>query len=458
MAKKIKVTDTTLRDAHQSNIATRLRFEDMEKIAPILDKVGFHAVEMWGGATFDVAHRFLKEDPWERVERLKELMPNTPFQMLLRGQNLVGYRHYPDDVVEAFIEEACAVGIDIFRVFDALNDERNLEKSFKEIKKHGKHVQGAICYSLTQRRLGGDVYNIDYYVKKSKILYDMGADSICIKDMAGLLSPLDAYELVKAIKEAVPLPLELHTHYTSGMASMTYLKAIEAGVDIIDTTIGPLGMRFAQPCIEPFLAALHGTEYYPDLDEDAIFQVGDMLEDILKKYTDVLSTGRVAQIDTRVIRHQIPGGMISNLVAQLRQANALDRLREVEEEIPITREELGCPPLVTPSSQIVGSQAVLNVLFGRYTYVTNQTRDYVYGLYGRPPKPIREDIVKKILKGYPRGEKPIDCRPADLLEPEMEKAFEATKGIAKNRRDVLIYALFPTTGMEFLKYKYGIKD
>ncbi len=455
---KIKIVDTTLRDAHQSNIATRLRFEHIERIAPILDKVGFHAVEMWGGATFDVCHRFLKEDPWERVEKLKALMPNTPFQMLLRGQNLVGYRQYPDDVVEAFIEEACSVGIDVFRVFDALNDERNLEKSFKEIKKHGKHVQGAICYSLTERRLGGDVYTIDYYVDKAKTYYDMGADSICIKDMAGLLSPYDAYELFKALKEAVPVPLELHTHYTSGMASMTCLKAIEAGVDIIDTAIGPLGMRYAQPCVEPILAALYGTEYYPDLNEDAIYEVGDILEDILKDYSEFLFTGRAAQIDTRVIRHQIPGGMISNLVAQLKQANALDRLREVEEEIPKTRRELGSPPLVTPSSQVVGSQAVLNVLFGRYNYVTNQTRDYVYGLYGRPPKPIPEDIVKKILKGYPRGEKPVDCRPADLLEPEMGKAYKATEGIAKSRRDVLIYALFPMTGMEFLKHKYGIKN
>ncbi|MBW1973687.1 MAG: pyruvate carboxylase subunit B [Deltaproteobacteria bacterium] len=454
----VKIVDLTFRDAHQSSIATRLRIEDMEPIAPEMDKVGFHAVEMWGGATFDVAHRFLNEDPWDRVRRLKKLMPNTPFQMLLRGQNLVGYRNYPDDVVEAFVKAACDVGIDIFRVFDALNDFRNFETSFKAIKECGKHIQGAICYSLTERKLGGPVYNIEYFVKHAKRLEDMGVDSIAIKDQAGLIAPYDAYHLFKALKETVKLPLELHTHYTSGMASMSVLKAIEAGVDIVDTAIAPFALRSAAPAIEPLIVALEGTERDTGLNLEKLFEIGKYFETIAPKYKEFLDTTKMAVIDTTVLMHQIPGGMTTNLVSQLKQANAINRLPEVHKKIAQTRRELGSPPLVTPSSQIVGSQAVLNVLFGDYKMVTNQTKDYVYGLYGQPPMPIDPEVQKKVLKGYPRGETPITCRAADLIEPELEKAKEATKGIAKDIYDVLIYALFPQTGMQFLKRKYGLED
>jgi len=422
-----------------------------------MDKVGFHSMEVWGGATFDVCIRFLNEDPWERLRTLKRLMPNTPLQMLLRGQNLVGYRNYPDDVVEEFIREAASSGIDIFRIFDALNDERNLETSIRVVKECGKHAQATICYSLTEGRMGGEVFNLDYYLEKARKLQDLGADSLCIKDMAGLISPYDAYELVREIKRAVDIPVQLHTHYTSGMASMSYLKAAEAGVDVVDTALAPLALRSSQPAVEPLLASLRGTGRDPGLDLDLIFRLGERLEEILKGYRDYFDTTRVAVIDTKVLQHQIPGGMTTNLVAQLKEAKALDRLPEVYEEIPRTRKDMGYPPLVTPTSQIVGVQAVLNVLFGRYKMITQQVKDYFYGLYGRPPAPVNPEVQKLALKGYPRGETPIDCRAADVLEPEMEKAREATKGIARSRGDVLIYALYPQPGLEFLKRKYGLE-
>lgn len=453
----LRITDTTFRDGHQSSIATRLRTEDMLPLAPEMDKVGFHSMEVWGGATFDVCIRFLNEDPWERLRTLKRLMPNTPLQMLLRGQNLVGYRNYPDDVVEEFIREAASSGIDIFRIFDALNDERNLETSIRVVKECGKHAQATICYSLTESRMGGEVFNLDYYLEKARKLQDLGADSLCIKDMAGLISPYDAYELVRGIKRAVDIPVQLHTHYTSGMASMSYLKAAEAGVDVVDTALAPLALRSSQPAVEPLLASLRGTERDPGLDLDLIFRLGERLEEILKGYRDYFDTTRVAVIDTKVLQHQIPGGMTTNLVAQLKEAKALDRLSEVYEEIPRTRKDMGYPPLVTPTSQIVGVQAVLNVLFGRYKMITQQVKDYFYGLYGRPPAPVNPEVQKLALKGYPRGETPIDCRAADVLEPEMEKAREATKGIARSRGDVLIYALYPQPGLEFLKRKYGLE-
>ena len=453
----LRITDTTFRDGHQSSIATRLRTEDMLPLAPEMDKVGFHSMEVWGGATFDVCIRFLNEDPWERLRTLKRLMPNTPLQMLLRGQNLVGYRNYPDDVVEEFIREAASSGIDIFRIFDALNDERNLETSIRVVKECGKHAQATICYSLTESRMGGEVFNLDYYLEKARKLQDLGADSLCIKDMAGLISPYDAYELVRGIKRAVDIPVQLHTHYTSGMASMSYLKAAEAGVDVVDTALAPLALRSSQPAVEPLLASLRGTERDPGLDLDLIFRLGERLEEILKGYRDYFDTTRVAVIDTKVLQHQIPGGMTTNLVAQLKEAKALDRLPEVYEEIPRTRKDMGYPPLVTPTSQIVGVQAVLNVLFGRYKMITQQVKDYFYGLYGRPPAPVNPEVQKLALKGYPRGETPIDCRAADVLEPEMEKAREATKGIARSRGDVLIYALYPQPGLEFLKRKYGLE-
>jgi pyruvate carboxylase subunit B len=453
--KAVKVTDTTLRDGHQSTIATRMRTEDMLPIAEKLDRVGFHTLEVWGGATFDVATRYLNEDPWERLVELKKRIKKTPLQMLLRGQNLVGYRNYADDVVEAFVERAAETGIDIFRVFDALNDERNFEASFKAIKKCKKHVQGTISFSLTGPKIGGKVYNLKYYLEKAKILREMGADSICLKDMAGILNPYDAYDLIGALKRSVRLPIQLHCHYTSGMASMTYLKAIEAGVDVIDCAIAPFGLRSSEPAIEPMVAALRGKVRSPGLDLEKLFEIGQYLETIAPKYRQFLNTTQMSIIDTAVLEHQIPGGMLTNLVSQLKEADALDRINEVYDELPRTRKELGYPPLVTPTSQIVGTQAVQNVLFGRYKMISSQVKDYVYGLYGRSPAPIDPRVQKIVLHGYPKGEKPITCRAADTLEPEMEKAREATKDIARNEGDILIYALYPTTGLRFLKWKYG---
>jgi len=453
----LKITDTTFRDGHQSSLATRMRTEDMEAIAEEMNKAGFYSMEVWGGATFDVPTRFLNEDPWERPRILKRLMPDTPLQMLLRGQNLVGYRNYPDDVVTAFVHHAAEVGIDIFRVFDAVNDERNFEACLKAIKECGKHAQLTLCYSLTEPKLGGPVYNIDYYVSKALVLQDMGADSLCIKDMAGLMAPDDAYNLIKALKQVLKIPLQLHTHYTSGMASMTYLKAIEAGVDIVDTALAPFALRSAQPAIEPIVAALQGTPRDTGLDLFHLFRLGQYIESIAPKYRNFLDTTRMAVIDTGVLLHQVPGGMITNLVAQLREADALDRIDEVYAELPRVRRELGYPPLVTPTSQIVGIQAVQNVLFGRYKMISGQVKDYVYGLYGKPPAPIDPEVQKIVLKGYERGETPITCRAADILEPELEKAREATKDIARDIGDVLIYALYPMTGMRFLRWKYGLE-
>ena len=452
----VKICDTTFRDSHQSTFATRLRLEDMEPIAEEMGKVGFSAMEVWGGATFDVTTRFLNECPWDRVRILKRLMPNTPLQMLLRGQNLVGYRNYADDVVKAFVNHSAEVGVDIFRVFDALNDERNVEASFKEIKACGKHIQATLSYSLTERKLGGPVFNIDYYVNKAKILADMGADSICVKDMAGLLNPFDAFELITALKKAVKIPIELHNHYTSGMASMTVLKAVEAGVDIIDTALAPFALRTSQPAIEPIQAALEGTDRDPGLDLNTLIRLGEHLEKIAPKYRNFLDTSKISTIDPGVLSHQIPGGMTSNLISQLKEADALDRLAEVHEELPRVRKELGYPPLVTPTSQMVGIQSVQNVLFGRYKMITGQVKDYVYGLYGRSPAPIDPEVQKMALKGYDKGEIPITVRAADTLEPEMEKAKEATKDIAKDIGDVLIYAMYPQTGMRYLRWKYGL--
>ena len=455
--KAVGITDTTFRDGHQSNLATRMRVEDMVPIAEEMDQVGFHSVEVWGGATYDVCHRFLGEDPWERVRILKKLMPKTPFQMLLRGQNLVGYRHYADDLVEAFVEKCAEVGIDIFRVFDAVNDERNFETAFKVIKRCGKHIQGTICYSLTETRMGGPIYHLNYYLEKAKILEEMGADSLCIKDMAALLAPYDAYELVKGLKKTVNIPIQIHTHYTSGMGTMTYLKAIEAGVDVVDTALAPFALRSSQPAVEPLLVAIKGTPWDPKLDLSKLLKLGEYLESIGPKYRDFLDTTKMSVIDTGVLKHQIPGGMISNMVSQLRQQNALNRISEVYAELPQTRKDLGYPPLVTPTSQIVGVQAVLNVLFGRYKMLSKETQDYVFGLYGRPPVPISDDIKKAVLKGYKKGKEPITCRPADVIEPELGKVKEETKELAKDLYDSLIYALFPQTGTQFLKWKYGLE-
>ena len=453
----VKITDTTLRDAHQSLAATRMRLSDMEPIAAAMDEVGFWSLEVWGGATFDVTPRFLAEDPWDRVRTLKKLAPKTPLQMLLRGQNLVGYRNYPDDVVDAFIDKSAEVGIDIFRVFDALNDERNFETAAKAIKKAGKHFQGTICYSVTGPRMGGDVYNLDYFIDKARILEQMDADSLCLKDMAGLLSPYDAYQLVSKLKETVSMPIHLHTHYTSGMASMTVLKAIEAGIDIVDTCLSPFALRTSHPAIEPLLVSLQDTERSPGIDLDNILKLGDYFESIAPNYKEHFDTTRFSVIDTNVLSHQIPGGMASNLTSQLKEADALDRIDEVYKELPRIRKELGYPPLVTPTSQIVGVQAVLNVLFGRYEMVSGQVKDYVFGLYGKPPREIDPEVTSKVLKDYDRGQNPVSGRAADYLEPEMEQAIEDIKHISSDMSDVLTYALYPVTGLRFLKWKYGLE-
>ncbi len=453
----LKITDVTLRDGHQSLLATRMRTEDMVPIAPEMNRAGFYSMEVWGGATFDVPTRFLNEDPWQRLSSLKKLAPDTQLQMLLRGQNLVGYRHYADDVVTAFVHHAAETGVDIFRVFDALNDERNFETALKAIKESGKHAQLSLCYSLTEPKMGGLVYNLDYYVNKALILQDMGADSLCIKDMAGLIAPDDAYNLIKALKQELKIPVQLHSHYTSGMAPMSILKAVEAGVDIIDAALAPFALRSSHPAIEPIVVALQGTPRDTGIDLGQLLKLGQYFESIAPKYRDFLGSTQMAVIDTGVLIHQVPGGMISNLVAQLKEAKALDRIDEVYAELPKVRKELGYPPLVTPTSQIVGIQAVQNVLFGRYKVISAQVKDYIYGLYGRPPAPVDPEIQKLVLKGYERGETPITRRPGDVLEPELEAAFEATKDIAKDIGDVLIYALYPTTGMRFLRWKYGLE-
>ncbi len=454
----VKITDLSFRDGHQSLLATRVRTKDLEAIAPEMDKVGFWSMEVWGGATFDVMTRFLNEEPWERIRILKDLMPHTRLQMLLRGQNLVGYRHYADDVVTAFVHHAADCGIDVFRVFDAVNDERNFETAFKAIKDCKKHIQGTLCYSLTEQKLGGPVYNIDYYVNKAVTLQEMGADSLCLKDMAGLIAPDDAYNLIGALKQALKIPVCLHSHFTSGMADMSYLKAIEAGVDIIDTCVAPFALRTAHPAIEPIVVTLRGTPRDTGFKLELLLELDKYFESIAPKYRDFLAQTRMSVIDTGGLWHQIPGGMFSNMVSQLKEANALDRLSEVYAELPETRKELGYPPLVTPTSQIVGTQAINNVLFGRYKVISQQVKDYVYGLYGKPPVPIDSKVQKLILKGYEKGEKPITCRPADIIEPELDKAREATKDVAKDIGDVLVYALYPTTGMRFLKWKYGLEE
>ena len=447
----IKFTDTTFRDGHQSLLATRMRTEDIVPFMERMDQMGYWAIEVWGGATFDTTHRFLGDDPWERIRTIKGLLKKTPTMMLLRGQNLVGYRNYADDVTYRFVRYAAEAGVDIFRVFDALNDMRNWEvsvKALRDAKKAGlmAHFQAAVCFSLTQRRLGGPIFNLKYYVDFAKKSEEMGADSFVFKDMAGMVSPNDAYEIIKAIKSTIKIPVEFHTHYTSGQGSMSYLKAIEAGVDVLDTCLSPFALRTSQPAIEPLLVSVEQTERETDMNLAALIEIGQDLEKVAVKYRDLLDTSKMAQIDTGVLLHQIPGGMYSNLVNQLREANALDRIREVMADLPQTRQELGYPPLVTPTSQIVGIQAVMNVLFGRYKMVPAEVKGLAYGLYGKTPAPMDKKVQQLILKGYERGEKPTTKRPGEILEPEWDKAVAETKGLAKNDGDVLIYALYPTTG------------
>jgi pyruvate carboxylase subunit B len=440
---KVKLTDTTLRDAHQSLIATRMRTRDMLPIAEKMDAVGFYSLEVWGGATFDSSIRYLNEDPWDRLRALKSAITKTPLQMLLRGQNLVGYRHYPDDIVVKFVEHAAESGIDIFRIFDAVNDIRNMEVSIKTATRVGAHVQGTVCYTISP------VHTIPLYVKMAKELEEMGCDSLCIKDMAGLISPQAAYDLISALKDELSIPIDLHSHCTSGMAPMSYLFAAQAGVDILDTAMSPFAWGTSQPPTETTVAALQGTLYDTGLDLILLTEIKKYFEELKKKYRGILDPISET-IDTDVLKYQIPGGMLSNLVSQLKEQNALDRYEDVLAEMPKVREELGYPPLVTPTSQIVGTQAVMNVLMGeRYKVVPKEVKDYVKGLYGKTPAPISDEILSKILG----DEEPITCRPADLLEPELDKVTKEAEelGIVRKPEDILTYALYPAIAPKFLR-------
>ncbi len=439
----VRITETVLRDAHQSLIATRMTTEQMLPIVERLDNIGYNALEAWGGATFDASLRFLNEDPWERLRKIKAKAKKTPLQMLLRGQNILGYKHYADDVVDYFVQKAIANGMDIIRIFDALNDPRNIERAMKACLKEGGHAQGCICYTISP------YHNLEIFVRDAKRLEEMGASSICIKDMAGLLLPFEAYKLVKALKENVSVPIELHTHYTSGCGSMAYLKAIEAGVDIIDCAISPFAMGTSQPPTEPIVATLAGTEYDTGLDLKALSEIADYFRPIREEY---IKSGqldpKMLGVDINALIYQVPGGMLSNLVSQLKQANAMDKYEDVLKEVPRVRADLGYPPLVTPSSQIVGSQAVLNVLSGeRYKMITKETKGVVKGEYGATPAPVSDEIKALILK----GEAPITCRPADLLEPELDKIRAEIKQYIEQEEDVLTYALFPQQALAFFK-------
>lgn len=438
----VKITETILRDAHQSLLATRMRTRNMLPIVEKLDEVGYYSLEMWGGATFDTCIRYLNEDPWERLRELKKQMVNTPAQMLLRGQNLVGYRHYSDDVVEKFVTKAHENGIDIFRIFDAVNDIRNMEKAISVAKNVGAHVQGTLSYTISP------VHTVEKYVEFAKELADLDCDSICIKDMAGLLAPHEAYELITSLKKEVGLPVALHCHCTSGMASMSYMAACDAGVDVLDTALSPLAGGTSQPPTESVVAALARTKYDTGLDLELLAEPSRYFKEIKEEYRGILDPIS-EQIDTNVLLYQIPGGMLSNLVSQLKEQNALDKYGAVLEEMPRVREELGYPPLVTPTSQIVGTQAVLNVLMGeRYKVIPKEVKDYVRGLYGRSPAPISSEMIAKIIG----DEEPITCRPADLLEPEYEnlKKEAEEQGLVKKEEDVLTYILYPAIAPKFL--------
>ncbi len=451
MAKNpLKITDTILRDAHQSQAATRMRIEDMIPALEILDSVGYWSLECWGGATFDSCMRFLNEDPWERLRTLKKYMPNTKLQMLLRGQNLLGYKHYADDVVEAFVARSIENGIDVVRVFDALNDPRNLEMAMKAIKKNGGICEAAISYTISP------VHNEDYFVNLSKELVQMGADTICIKDMANLLLPNDAYSLVKKLKENVNVPIHLHTHNTSGTGDMTNLRACDAGVDIVDCALSPMANGTANPATESLVATLKGSDRDTGLDLEILSKAASHFRGIANKMkAEGILDPKVLNVDTNTLLYQVPGGMLSNLISQLKQAKAEDKYYEVLEEVPRVREDFGYPPLVTPTSQIVGTQAVLNVLSGeRYKMVTKESKGLLRGEYGKLPAPVNEDVRKKAIG----DDEIITCRPADLIEPELEKYKEETKDIAKNIDDVLSYALFPQVAPKFFEYRDGKKE
>lgn len=445
MKKPLKITETVLRDAHQSLIATRMTTEQMLPIIPKMDEVGYYAVECWGGATFDACLRFLKEDPWERLRKLRDGFKHTKLQMLFRGQNILGYRHYADDVVEYFVQKSIANGIDIIRIFDAFNDLRNLETSVKACKKEGGHAQIALCYTL------GEAYTLDYWKEIAKRIEEMGADSICIKDMAGLLVPYEAEALVKALKASTKLPIQLHTHYTSGVASMTYMKAVEAGCDIIDTAMSPFALGTSQPATEVMCETFRDTPFDTGLDQKLLAEIADYFRPIQE---EALKSGllnpKVLGVNIKTLMYQVPGGMLSNLVSQLKDAHAEDKYYDVLEEIPRVRKDFGEPPLVTPSSQIVGTQAVLNVLMGeRYKMITKESKALLHGEYGQTVKPFNPEVQKKACG----DETPITCRPADLLKPELREMEKEVARYKQQDEDVLSYALFPQVAVDFFKYR-----
>ena len=445
----VKIVETSVRDGHQSLFATRMNTEEVVKLCEIYDKIGFHAIEVWGGATFDACMRFLNEDPWERLRRVRAVCKHTKLQMLFRGQNILGYRHYSDDVVDMFCKKSIENGIDIIRVFDALNDVRNLEMAVKATKKYGGECQIAMSYTTSP------VHTVQYYVSLAKKIQKMGADSICIKDMAGVLTPEDATKLVTALKKEIKIPLELHSHCTAGVCEMTYMAAIKAGIDIVDTSMSPLSNGTAQPSTQALNTALKGTQYDPKLNLKAIHQAEPIVTEIVDKYLkNGLLNPKSFQVNPNILQYQVPGGMLSNLIKQLTDQDAMDKYEEVLQEIPVVRKDLGYPPLVTPMSQMVGTQAVLNILNGeKYKVVAKEVKDYLHGRYGKTPAPVDEDVRKKIIG----DDEVITCRPADLLEPEFEKLKAQYRNIARSDEDVLSLALFERVATKFLTEKYNPK-
>ena len=445
----VKIVETSVRDGHQSLFATRMTTEEVVKLCKIYDNAGFHAIEVWGGATFDACMRFLNEDPWERLRAVRAVCKKTKLQMLFRGQNILGYRHYSDDVVDMFCKKSIENGIDIIRVFDALNDIRNLEMAVKATKKYGGECQIALSYTTSP------VHTIDYYVSLAKEIEQLGADSICIKDMAGVLTPEDATKLVKALKKEIKLPLELHSHSTAGVCEMTYMAAIKAGVDIVDTSMSPLSNGTAQPSTQALNIALKGTKYDPKLNLDAIHEAEPIVTQIVDKYLkNGLLNPKSFEVNPNILKYQVPGGMLSNLIKQLTDQDAMDKYEEVLREIPVVRKDLGYPPLVTPMSQMVGTQSVLNILNGeRYKIVAKEVKDYLHGRYGKSPAPVNEAVRKKIIG----DDEVITCRPADLLEPEFEKLKAQYADIARSDEDVLSLALFEQVATKFLTEKYNPK-
>ncbi|MBE5853240.1 MAG: oxaloacetate decarboxylase subunit alpha [Lachnospiraceae bacterium] len=448
--KPVGITETILRDAHQSLIATRMPTELMLPIVETMDKVGYHSVECWGGATFDASLRFLHEDPWDRLRKLRDGFKNTKLQMLLRGQNTLGYRHYADDVVAYFVQKSVANGIDIIRIFDCLNDLRNLKCSVDACNKEGAHAQIALSYTL------GDAYTMDYWMNIAKEIEEMGAHSICIKDMAGLLVPYKAHELVSAMKSATKLPIQLHTHYTSGVASMTYLKAVEAGVDVIDTAISPFALGTSQPATEVMVETFKDTPYDTGLDQNLLSDIADYFRPYREEcLANGLLDPKVMGVNIKTLLYQVPGGMLSNMVSQLKEQNAEDKYDDVLNEIPRVRKDFGEPPLVTPSSQIVGTQAVMNVLMGEpYKMATGQTKDLLSGKYGKTVKPFNAEVQKKVIG----DDEIIECRPADLLPNELDKLEEEMKQWKQQDEDVLSYALFPQVAVDYFKYRQAQQE